>query len=533
MGNSFAYAALVMAPAIIFLLFLRLSRVEAIIWSILGAYLLLPVRTVIDLPMLPALEKDITPALTAFLLCALGVGAARSAGLRRAKTVSAVVPAQLAGWLPKSWLVRTMLAGMIIGPMITVFTNSDPILVGGRFIPGLRVYDGLSSFMNNWIYALPLLMGRRYLSEVDQHRTLLRVFIIATAAYSVLMLIEIQISPQLHRMVYGYFPHMFAQSVRFGGYRPMVFLGHGLLIALLTGMALIAAATMWRATASSAATSLTKGRYALATVSFAVMLVLNKSIGAIVTGFGAVCVVLLAGKRTQMTIAALIAVSVLFYPILRGGGFVPTASILQIADTVNKAGSLGVRFSNEDALLEKAEQRLLFGWGGWGRSRVYDDESGRDVSITDGAWIIIIGGQGWIGYLSRFGLLCLPILFLWRARKADDFPMETAGLCMVMAMNLADLIPNAGLRPITWLIAGALLGAAERRATMAAVLPRDRARGHRPIREGVAPPSANDAKTPVLPSLGRGVSTLPKPGSKMRSMDPVRSTGPYRSTRKN
>jgi hypothetical protein len=37
-------------------------------------------------------------------------------------------------------------------------------------------------------------------------------------------------------------------------------------------------------------------------------------------------------------------------------------------------------------------------------------------------------------------------------------------LAIVLAVNLVDLIPNSWLSPLTWLIAGALLGAAERHA---------------------------------------------------------------------
>jgi hypothetical protein len=50
----------------------------------------------------------------------------------------------------------------------------------------------------------------------------------------------------LHTWVYGYFPHSFAQQLRYGGYRPVVFMGHGLLVALFAAIALISAVVMWQ-----------------------------------------------------------------------------------------------------------------------------------------------------------------------------------------------------------------------------------------------------------------------------------------------
>ncbi len=41
--------------------------------------------------------------------------------------------------------------------------------------------------------------------------------------------------------------------------------------------------------------------------------------------------------------------------------------------------------------------------------------------------------------------------------------LATAGLCLILAANLIDLIPNATLTPITWLVTGAIMGRASMR----------------------------------------------------------------------
>jgi hypothetical protein len=88
---------------------------------------------------------------------------------------------------------------------------------------------------------------------------------------------------------------------------------------------------------------------------------------------------------------------------------------------------------------------------------VTDWGSTRDITLTDGTWIITLGTSGWLGYGSLFGLLCYPFWHIYRRRKADISP-ATLALVAMLLFNVLDLIPNSSLRPITWLIAGALAG---------------------------------------------------------------------------
>ena len=70
--------------------------------------------------------------------------------------------------------------------------------------------------------------------------------------------------------------------------------------------------------------------------------------------------------------------------------------------------------------------------------------------------------------LSSFALV-LPIFLLWRGSRnggADHISPFIAPLSLMLAVNVADLIPNATLTPLTWLLAGALTGYAERMKSM-------------------------------------------------------------------
>ena len=72
--------------------------------------------------------------------------------------------------------------------------------------------------------------------------------------------------------------------------------------------------------------------------------------------------------------------------------------------------SLQFRFDNEDLLVTKGAERLWFGWGGFNRERVYDEETAKDLVIQDGQWIVVFGTQGFIGFCCYFALIVLPVL---------------------------------------------------------------------------------------------------------------------------
>ena len=89
---------------------------------------------------------------------------------------------------------------------------------------------------------------------------------------------------------------------------------------------------------------------------------------------------------------------------------------------------------------------------------------GVDNSVTDGMWIIAFGQFGLFGFLAQFGLLILPIVSAWQAFKRNSSDVEAvllAGLTLMLAINVVDLLPNSALSPFTWLIAGAVLGRSE------------------------------------------------------------------------
>lgn len=456
MPNTFAYIVLFGWPVAVYVLFRLLPQAPALGWSVLAGYLLLPTQAGLDLPAVPTIDKNGVPVLSAALMLLLGVGAAQVGRRQRAGAQTGPTQAESRG-RPGQKLVTALLVLLLVSPVLTVFTNTDPVAIGPVFIPGLRLYDAAAIIGGLAISILPFLLARRYFASPESHVTLLKILVLGLLGYSLPILFEVRMSPQLNVWFYGFFPHDFLQHIRAGGFRPVVFLHHGLWLAILVAMAVLAAVALWRQRLAEGARA---GQWLLAGIYLLVVLFLCKSLGAFAIVLVLLPALLLLGVRGQLLVAAVVAGIVLLYPMLRASQLVPVDRVIELANAVSaeRAASFEFRVRNEEALLERAAQRPLAGWGMWGRPLVYDPETGQNISVTDGAWIIAIGAFGWLGYIASFGLLTLPMVMLALRRRQLGLGPATSGLALVMAANLLDLLPNATLTPITWLIGGALVG---------------------------------------------------------------------------
>lgn len=443
MPNPIAFLMLAIWPLVAVALYGRLRADQALIWTLLLGYLFLPEPpAAFDLPLMPPLNKHNIPALAAFAIALWRYG-------------------HDGPLLPQNPLGKLLLAAFVLSPVMTVLTNEEPVFFGQVGLPGLAVKDAIALMLQQALLVLPFLLARQFLSGGGAQRELLRALMIGGLVYSLLMLIEIRLSPQLNLWVYGYYQHLFGQSIRFGGYRPVVFLYHGLWVAFFCMTSAVAAYALWRL---DGATGRLRGL--LAALYLTAILVLAKSLGALILAVLLVPLVVLLAPVAQIRVAIVIGLLAMAYPVLKGAGLVPQERLLAQAASIDpdRAASLQFRFDNENILLERAYRKPVFGWGSWGRNHILDPVSGNILTVTDGRWIIVIGVYGWVGFLAEFGLLVLPLVLLWReAVAARDRPVSPliAPLSLILAVNVLDMIPNATLTPLTWLLAGALTGYAE------------------------------------------------------------------------
>tara|TARA_R110002072_G_scaffold119877_5_gene252798 strand:- start:3730 stop:5190 length:1461 start_codon:yes stop_codon:yes gene_type:complete len=454
MPNGIAYLMLLIWPFVSLVLFRTLALERALIWSILGGYLFLPPVAEFNLPLVPAMDKVSIPNLSVLLILLFGM-----------KQKMHLIPASRAA----RWLV----VGLVLSAIPTVLTNGDPIIFKALSetdpivfltsqLPGQSIRDVGSVLIAQMLALVPFLLARQFLSSEQGLREILLALMVGGLIYSIPSLIEIRLSPQINVWIYGFFQHSFEQTIRAGGYRPIVFLPHGLWLALFMCTALLSAAALARHTRA-----IDRWKMLLLVAYLAVLLVMSKSLASLAYGIVLVPLVMLAPARWQVRLAVVFAVVAIVYPMLRNFGVIPLDAILAQAEAISpdRAHSLGFRFSNEEQLLARAAERPLFGWGGWGRSLVHDAETGALLSIPDGRWIIVFGTFGWLGYVGEFGLLAWPLVLMGLyIRRHGDAALSpfVAPLAIILGITMMDMLLNATLTPFTWLTAGAILGHAEK-----------------------------------------------------------------------
>ena len=139
MPNGLAYLALLAWPPVTIALFRILSVERAVIWSILGGYLLLPPIAAFDFPLIPPLDKFSIATLSAYAACVVILGDR--------------VPL-----LPTSMIGRALMLLFVISPVMTVLTNPDPIYFTLTAIPGLRIHDSIAAVATQAIAILPFIV---------------------------------------------------------------------------------------------------------------------------------------------------------------------------------------------------------------------------------------------------------------------------------------------------------------------------------------------------------------------------------------
>lgn len=438
-GNWLACLAILVWPLAAVALYSTRPFAEASAWTVLGALLLLPSHVSIKFAMIPAIDKTSMATVSLLIGCALSAP--------RVKQLSA-----------SSRLINCLASIYVLSPVATSLLNNDLVTVGPRVIPGVGYYDGISALLSQSILFLPFLLGRRFLTRTSDLETLLGVLVLSALIYSVPMLFEIKFSPQLSMWIYGTFSAATSVEMRYGGFRPVVFMINGLAAAFFLSTAILATAAFWRARGKVVGLP-PVGIFSI----LGLLLVFCKSAGALVYAVLFGTLIRWFTPKLQMRVAVMLAILAISYPILRMSNLVPTEQLLELsATTFNKerASSLGVRFNQEQQLLAHATDRFWFGWGRYGRSRVYD-EYGQDISITDGQWIVTFGQFGFLGFVAQFGLLTLPIFFAAGTLKSVRSQREAiflSCLTLIVALTAIEQIPNASISSWSWLIAGALVG---------------------------------------------------------------------------
>jgi hypothetical protein len=417
--NQFAYFALIIWPLVTVFLCYRFKPLPAAFWGLVAASLFLPSKVAIDIQLLPNFDKHTIPSISLFV-CFVVMSKAR---IRL---------------LPTGFGERFLFLILLIAPILSLSGNAYPIYGSDSFIRGYSFYDSLSEVLSTYFFLIPFLLGMSLVKTFNDQRKIFVWLVCAGIVYSVPILLEVRLSPQLHSWVYGFFPHYFGQHVRLGGYRPLVFMGHGLEVAFFIATAVCSSAILLKLKLKIL------GQSALAPTAFLfVILLFCKSLGPLILSILFILLIYFSTPKTlkRCLIGALLLFTVYPIVLMSDLGFQQWLVSLFADLSLERADSLAFRFDNEKLLLAHAQEKLLFGWGSWGRNRT----SG---IITDSYWIITLGQWGMFGLISHFGLLTLAIVKstsrgLGRAHSPEVW------LCLVHALLLTiilvDQLVNASI----------------------------------------------------------------------------------------
>ena len=424
-------------PTVTFL-FLILSPRKAVIISFLVAWLFLPQRAGFVLPGLPDYTRISATCYSIFLLTIIF-------DLKRFQSFTF------------SWLDWPVLV-LCICPFFSSITN------------GLGLYDGMSATLSETVqYGLPYFLGRIYFNNLKGLNQLAKNIFISGLIYMPLCLYEIRMSPQLHKMVYGYFAHSFAQTIRYGGYRPMVFMIHGLQVGMWMMSVTLIGIWLWQAKVLKKVWSIPITWLVSALV---ITFILIKSTGAYLYIIYGVFILFIAKKfrRSFPLVILIMVLSIYLFFASTGNVSVdiaePVLSAISNNISEERAQSLEFRLQHEEPLIEKALERPIFGWGGWGRNRVYDynwEGVLVDTSKTDSLWIITYGTTGIVGLVSLYTTFFLPVLVFATKRYPPKFwfhpqVASAASLVVVITLYMLDNTLKAMIKPIFVLICGGVTG---------------------------------------------------------------------------
>lgn len=326
----------------------------------------------------------------------------------------------------------------------------------------LGLYDGLSAALDQTVsWGFPYLIGRIYFSDLEGLREFAIGIFIGGLIYMPLCWYEIKMSPQLHRMFYGFTQHSFAQTYRYGGWRPMVFMQHGLMLGVWMISASLIGVWLWL---SGALKKLWGIGMPWIVITLIITTILCRSTGALALFLMGIVVLFVTKKlKRKIMILCLLLIPAFYLP-SRATGYWDGDNLAHfLYDHFNRARALSLyeRFYNENILTEKAILKPTFGWGGWGRSRVYNDK-GIDISVTDSLWIIAFGTNGLVGLTALTTSILLPILVLMRRYQVREWfhpkLVPAVVLSVLLGLYMIDNLLNAMINPIFMVAAGGITG---------------------------------------------------------------------------
>ena len=412
-------------------MFLEFKPHHAVLCIVIGGWLFLPMATY-NLPSLPPYTKNTAIAI-GLIIGGLLFGQRQTSLLQ--------------------WRTYDLPMGMYcLSPIFTSLSN------------GLGLYDGISgALFQIVVWGVPYLAGRIYFRNSEQLRDLCIGIIIGGLLYAPLCLYEVRMSPQLSNIFYGFFPHSFSQHMRYGGFRPIVFMQHGLMVALWMALTSTVAYWFWRERELMRIKGFLFSMPFLVAI-LVVVTVLCKSANGLFSLILGVCFYHFFKRFRSNLPIILLLLSIPVYIGLRSTDSVSVDTVKYLARTIvdeERVESLGVRLTQENLFSQKAWERPLLGWGGYLRGWPVDpDTEEKLIKMIDSTWLITFNTYGLVGLVSLFvAMLQGPwrTLRLTANRRSDGNAMIPILISFIIVLFMIDALFNGMVNPVFILSSGAVM----------------------------------------------------------------------------
>lgn len=316
------------------------------------------------------------------------------------------------------------------------------------FTTGKGTWDAASAIVEQTIdWGLPCFFGRVYFTDLKSFAELAIGIVIGGLIYVPLCLLEIRLSPQLHNWVYGYYQHSFAQTIRYGGFRPTVFMEHGLAVAMW--MIIAALLAIWLR--STGALRILAGiRFDYLVGLLLITCILCKSTGALsLMLLGILALFMARGLQHSLPLMLMIAIAPAW---MTGRTFdwFNGSAIFHFYEGISpeRAQSFQVRLEQEDNLLKIAKQRPFCGINRW------------DMTPADQLWLLLFQRFGAVGLAAFTAVFLVPAIVLLVKIPFSQLCRpewsSLSGLVMVVVLYTLDNLANGMTNPIFAMTAGAL-----------------------------------------------------------------------------
>ncbi|MBB6479262.1 hypothetical protein [Spirochaeta isovalerica] len=403
----------------------------------MGAFLFLPMsKIVFPLPLLPDITKGVVIAY----------------GLLLGELIS---NKKLNSPLKLSIVDLPMLLFCIAVPLASSLSN------------GLGLYDGIVSIINNYLtYGVLFWAGRRYFNKPEDLRALTIGMVYGGLICVPLVIFEVRMSPQLHTLVYGFFQHSFLQHFRQGGFRPILFMSHGLMVALWMSITTTLCFWLWQSRSVKYFWKIPAGPTFFL---LAISTILCKSAGAISFMLIGISSYFVYRRQSSFKHLKWLILLIPIYLYFRISNLITASVIESMAGNLfsdERVSSLMVRIMQEDLFGDKAALHPLFGWGWMDRAWPVDPGTGEVlVQMVDAFWIIIFSTKGFFGLITIYlalGFGSYSILFgmvkpnHFINLKSSPYKVDAVVLSIVITIFLYDTLLNGMVTPIYILCTGAL-----------------------------------------------------------------------------